>query len=133
MEAGKRDQTYLMLSSSFLPGHQAPTPIKLPPLGLTVGPMIRKNAQKGEVVPTASIVVGALGQYAHQTEYWTYIWSIGGMSTVETPSEGYTYSKHTGLSFQTSRRSLRIRSRTLLRKHPQDAIIVLPYMGFYYC
>ena len=32
-----------MLSSSFLPGHQVPTPMRLPPLGLTVGLAIRKG------------------------------------------------------------------------------------------
>ena len=61
-EAGKQDEAHLMLSSSFLPGHQVPTPMKLPPLGLTVGLIIRKGGWNGEVVPTASIVDRVLGQ-----------------------------------------------------------------------
>jgi len=36
--------------------------MKLPPLGLTVGLIIRKGGWNGEVVPTASIVDRVLGQ-----------------------------------------------------------------------
>ena len=50
--AGERDKTHLMLSSSFLPGHHVPTPMKLPPLGLTVDPMIRRMDRKaGSYLP----------------------------------------------------------------------------------
>jgi len=122
MEAGKQGATHLMLSSSFLPGHQAPTPMRLPPLGLTVCSIISKGGSNEEVIPTASIVDGAVGQCIHRSEPKTYIWSIGGVSAVATRSEEYTDSKHMGLSSQTSRRSPRTQSRTLIRKRPANDI-----------
>ena len=52
-----------MLSSSVLPGHQVPTPMKLPPLGLTVGTVLRNRGPNWELVRTASIVERAVGQF----------------------------------------------------------------------
>jgi hypothetical protein len=123
-----------MLSSSFLPGHQVPTPMKLPPLGLTVGIMVRKGGKNGESYLPHLLLTELLVSCTSKGEPRTYIWSIGGVSAVATVSEGYTDSKHTGLSSQTSRRSLKIQSRTLHEETSSRChLFDLPYMEFCYC